>query len=339
VHDRRFVDAWRSGGFDVQALAADGTAPGQRTGVEWHSTLEDALATDPPDLVQAGPLTDVAPAVVERWQGPVLATSWGFDLMGDVAENPDARSAVTATLRRSALLVDNDAARDVALGLGAEADRMLVIPWGIDLDRAAPGQSHLRSRVSWERECVILSVRSHEPLYQVDLVVRAFVRAARSSTRLRLLVAGTGSQTAELRDVVRTAGLADRVLFLGELRADDLIDAYRAADLYVSASRTDGSSISLLEAMACRVPVCVSDIPGNHQWVTAHTGVTFGVADEATLAAEMERRAAEAIDDAARLRLVENAARLVRTRADWAANRRILVAAGRRLARREPLSA
>jgi glycosyltransferase involved in cell wall biosynthesis len=42
---------------------------------------------------------------------------------------------------------------------------------------------------------------------------------------------------------------------------------YQMADLYVSASHSDGSSISLLEAMACGSPVLVSDIPGNREWV------------------------------------------------------------------------
>jgi glycosyltransferase involved in cell wall biosynthesis len=42
---------------------------------------------------------------------------------------------------------------------------------------------------------------------------------------------------------------------------------YRSADLYISASHSDGTSISLLEAMACGRPVLVSDIPGNRAWV------------------------------------------------------------------------
>ena len=42
---------------------------------------------------------------------------------------------------------------------------------------------------------------------------------------------------------------------------------YTHTDLYVSTSLTDGSSVTLLEAMACNLPVLVSDIPGNQQWV------------------------------------------------------------------------
>ena len=40
------------------------------------------------------------------------------------------------------------------------------------------------------------------------------------------------------------------------------------ADLYISASHVDGSSVSLMEALACGLPCVVSDIPANKEWVT-----------------------------------------------------------------------
>ena len=46
-----------------------------------------------------------------------------------------------------------------------------------------------------------------------------------------------------------------------------LPDYFRAADLYVSCSLSDGSSVSLFEAMATGLPVVVTEAPGNHEWV------------------------------------------------------------------------
>jgi len=60
----------------------------------------------------------------------------------------------------------------------------------------------------------------------------------------------------------------DRVTFPGLVKQSELPDFYRTADLYLSASHSDGTSISLLEAMGCGRPVLVSDIPGNKEWVT-----------------------------------------------------------------------
>jgi glycosyltransferase involved in cell wall biosynthesis len=62
--------------------------------------------------------------------------------------------------------------------------------------------------------------------------------------------------------------MSERVHFAGPVALEDLPTYYRAADLYLTASRSDGSSVSLLEAMACGLPAVVSDIPGNREWVS-----------------------------------------------------------------------
>ena len=61
--------------------------------------------------------------------------------------------------------------------------------------------------------------------------------------------------------------MTDKVVFHGTASTNELPDVYRSADLYMSASHSDGSSVSLMEALACGLPVLVSDIPGNREWV------------------------------------------------------------------------
>lgn len=324
VHDRRFVDAWRAEGAEVRAVAADGTAPGQPHDATLTATVASAVAEHRPDVVHAGPVTDVAPAVAGVWGGPLIATSWGFDLMDEVEHDPAARARAAAVLRRADVVhVDNAATAEVARALGADDGSLVQFPWGIDLSRFGPGPSGLRARLGWDGMTVVLSSRRHEPLYQVDVVVRAFATAALHDPGLRLLLAGSGSGTAELLGLVAEAGLSDRVHAVGELGADDLADAYRAADLYVSTSGVDGSSISLLEAMACGTPVCVTDIPGNRQWVTARTGETFPVGDVAGLADRLRALSDPTTADLRAAR-VSAAVSLVARDADWNVNRAVL---------------
>ena len=59
----------------------------------------------------------------------------------------------------------------------------------------------------------------------------------------------------------------DQVTFPGLINNSDLPRFYHMADLYVSASHVDGSSVSLMEALACGLPCAVSDIPANKEWV------------------------------------------------------------------------
>ena len=59
----------------------------------------------------------------------------------------------------------------------------------------------------------------------------------------------------------------DRVQFVGQVNQDKLPAYYQASDLYVSASHSDGSSVSMMEALASGLPALVSDIPGNREWI------------------------------------------------------------------------
>ena len=125
----------------------------------------------------------------------------------------------------------------------------------------------MRKELGWDNNFIIFSNRSWEPIYGVDDVVRAFILAFRKNNRIRLLLAGTGSQKTFIHNLLTDQVICDQVYFPGRIDQRELPDLYRAADLYVSASHTDGSSVSLLEAMACGCPVLVSDIPGNREWI------------------------------------------------------------------------
>jgi glycosyltransferase involved in cell wall biosynthesis len=78
---------------------------------------------------------------------------------------------------------------------------------------------------------------------------------------------GGGPLAGRIHSIVQNAGLIDRVHFPGQVNQAELPEYYRAADLYVSTSHSDGTSISMLEALASGLPVLVTDIPGNQEWV------------------------------------------------------------------------
>ena len=71
---------------------------------------------------------------------------------------------------------------------------------------------------------------------------------------------------------------------------DDLPDMLAKADIYVSASRSDGTSLSLLEAMAAGAFPVVSDIPANREWLTGQgDGLLFDVDGDKMLADCLEK--------------------------------------------------
>ncbi len=76
----------------------------------------------------------------------------------------------------------------------------------------------------------------------------------------------------------------ERVCFPGRITQADLPPYYQASNLYVSASHSDGSSVSLMEALASGLPALVSDIPGNREWITPGVSWLFRDGDDSALA-------------------------------------------------------
>ncbi len=231
------------------------------------------------------------------------------------------------TLRRSTLMVgDCRAVREKAVSLGFPEERILLFPWGVDLAHFCPGSgTELRERTGWGQAFVLLSLRSWEPLYGVDMLVRAFARASHELADLRLLLLGGGSQAALLRQIVLQNNLMERVHFGGHVHQQNLPLYYQAADLYLSASHSDGSSVSLLEALACGKPVLVSDIPGNLEWVKdGEQGWLFSDGNEDQLVEGIFKayHQRESLPE-----MGVKARRLAEQRANWAENFKVLLAA------------
>jgi glycosyltransferase involved in cell wall biosynthesis len=159
------------------------------------------------------------------------------------------------------------------------------------------------------------------------VLVKAFARARETSPELRLILLGSGSQTGLIRKIILDHGLEEDVFLGGQVKYADLPGYYRSADLYLSASHSDGSSVSLMEALACGRPALVSEIPGNQEWITpGQEGWLFPDGDVEAMAQGI----LHALDE--RDQLAERGAaarRLAESRADWRKNFSILLEAYR----------
>jgi glycosyltransferase involved in cell wall biosynthesis len=299
-------------------LDPEGNRP-RRLGITLVEGLRRTLLETAPDIVHAGPIQPCAWLAAQAGSGCLVSMSWGSDLLDSAAFGLGRWQAAAALRRTSVFLGDCESVRRKAVALGMEERRTVVFPWGVDLDRFRPDrEGGARQRLGWQGNLVLLCLRSWEAGYGVETVVEAFLRAARDVPSLRLILGGTGSLRPFLIDRIEESGLADRFWLPGHVPYDELPTLYQTADVYVSASHCDGSSVSLLEAMACGLPAFVSDIPGNREWVEdGVAGRWFDPNDVAaleTLMREAPERTAELQQSGRRGRAV------VEARADWRRN-------------------
>jgi len=290
--------------------------------------LKRVIGEIKPDLVQAGPLQTCALLAALAGFQPLVSVSWGSDLLLEADRNAWNRWATRFTLRRSAAMVgDCNPVRQKAIAYGMPDAHIVTFPWGVDLQHFSPeGASDAQRRAIFTKAppslgaepFVLLSTRGWEPVYGVDVIAKGFALAARQHSELQLLMLAGGSQAGLLRQIFQQEGVSNQVHFPGQVNQAELPNYYRSADLYVSASHSDGTSISLLEAMACGTPALVSDIPGNREWVQPGVqGWWFPDGD----AQELAQGILQAIQQRTRLAEMGCAARrLAEEKANWEKN-------------------
>ncbi|MBN2288456.1 MAG: glycosyltransferase [Candidatus Glassbacteria bacterium] len=150
---------------------------------------------------------------------------------------------------------------------------------------------HARAEPLFDQGFTVISTRAHLPHYRLADLLEAASLAVRRLPELRLVILGEGTETGALKELARRLGLDEnRVAFIGRVEPGKLAGLLTAAGAYVSTSPVEGTSVSLLEAMACGALPVVADIPSNRAWVDhGENGLLFPPADTAALAEALVR--------------------------------------------------
>jgi glycosyltransferase involved in cell wall biosynthesis len=287
IHDERWVTALLEVGLTPHVVSLGRDAA---DAAELRRAVEEAAHGGRPVL--AGPLDTVTRHLADL-PLRLVGLSWGYDL----SDLDDAGEDLGWLARLGGLIVDSHANREIAERAGLDASRITFLPWGVDLATFVfhgPWIDAYLIDVP-PHAPLVLSLRAHEPLYRVGDIVEAFARVPRphglheDAPDPYLVIGHSGSLTDDLRRQAAGLGIASRVRFLGSIPEQDLVPLLGRAACYVTASRVDGTSVTLLQAMACGTPVIASDTPGNLGWIEdGVTGFTFPTGDIDALARVMQ---------------------------------------------------
>lgn len=148
--------------------------------------------------------------------------------------------------------VSEDSAR-LAVDRGVRADKVRTVCNGIDVQRfaykepCADGPAVLVARMSPEKD--------------IDTLLHATAHVVRCEPAFRVEIAGDGPCLPALRQATAELGLRDHVRFLGQVR--DVAALLARARMFVLSSLSEGISLTLLEAMACGLPLVATHVGGN----------------------------------------------------------------------------
>jgi glycosyltransferase involved in cell wall biosynthesis len=150
--------------------------------------------------------------------------------------------------------------------LGIKAEKISVSPMGVDEPFLGSLINRGVNRIGqW---FTILSNRQLQPIYNLTLLIRAIPIVLKEEPNAKFIIAGIGSERENLEKQVNDLNISSKVQFLGWVKHEEMPKLLSQADIYISTSLDDGTSISLLEAMASGAFPIVTDIPANREWIS-----------------------------------------------------------------------
>jgi L-malate glycosyltransferase len=201
---------------------------------------------------------------------PFIVLVWGSDVLLEAKNSCVFRFIAKFILRQAdAVLVDSKVKESAAVQLGCSPKKIWRFPWGVDLKlfNSISKYSRLKEQLGWNTNKVVISTRNHYPIYGIEYLIRAIPAVISEVKNARFLIVGDGPTTKSLKEESERLGIGKYVLFVGNVPNEEISEYLKISNVYVSTAFSDGASNSLLEAMACSLPVVATDIPGNQEWI------------------------------------------------------------------------
>jgi glycosyltransferase involved in cell wall biosynthesis len=223
-----------------------------------------------PDILHAHNATQYGLlAALSSW--PYTLTVWGSDITV-LAKNSRLIRFFTKIIVKKAKCITCDGYHMIRrlVELGAKPENVRLIFFGTDVLKFKPRKKDikLRHQLSAGEGPLIISLRGLTPLYDVGSLIRAAPIVLKQVPNAKFLIFHDGEQRAELEKLSIDLRVSKNVKFMGRVSSTELPKILTSMDVYVSTSLSDaGIAASTAEAMACGLPVVITDFEDNKIWV------------------------------------------------------------------------
>ncbi|RZL01052.1 MAG: glycosyltransferase [Rubrivivax sp.] len=291
VHTRRWVASAVERGADAVVITRQpGEVPGARQVIairpgsdkaSWFKALPEVRRvvrelgrSFQPDIVHGHYVTSYGLwAAACGLRCPKVLTAWGSDILVTPKHSRLMRWVVGWSLRRADLITADSMDMVEEIASYDPTAPVHQILWGADTDKFTPATP--------ASDFEVVSLRSWEPNYNIDLVIEAFARflSLRPHSHALLHLLGGGPMEAGLQERVAALRLLQQVRFHGRVGDQAMVQAIQRSRVSVSVPTSDATSVSVLESMACGLPIIATDLPANRQWINERGGWIVPVRD------------------------------------------------------------
>jgi glycosyltransferase involved in cell wall biosynthesis len=167
------------------------------------------------------------------------------------------------------------------LGSVYSPKKISIINNGIDLNFFKPLEKLSTKTIVLGMQSRIVPIKDHATLLQAVAVLQL----QHPEITIQLKIAGDGDSIKELQLLAKQLQIEKKVLFTGMLNEINLVNFMRSLDIYIHASYGETMSTSIMQAMACKLPIIGSDVPGISNMIENNkTGILVPVKNQVALA-------------------------------------------------------
>lgn len=237
--------------------------------------LKKAIRQFQPDILHAHYATSYGLVGALSGFHPFIISAWGTDVMKFPEQNFISRSILKYNLSKADVLCATSETIKTYIHQ-VISKPVEVVPFGVDLNKFKPIKV---SSLFAEQQRVIGCVKSLKAVYNIDIVIQAFKRLKdKGVENIKLLIVGDGSLKEEYKNLVKQLDLESEAIFTGRISQDEIPNYLNMLDVLVNVSEYESFGVSVVEAMACEVPVVVTEVGGLKEVVDSRSiGALVGI--------------------------------------------------------------
>ncbi len=245
--------------------------------------------------------------------------SWGLEVLELSRLSIISRVlAKQAAMKARKVIVDAKCMKKIWTSIGIPKNKVEVIPFGVDTRLFNPTAigNGIRKRLGIkENDITIISTRPFFDHYNIECLIKAIPIVVKAHKNVVFVIKGKGPLESNIKNLAQKLGVDQYIRFTSPVPYHEIAQYLTAANIYVSTSYVDTTSVSLLEAMACGLPPITTDIPGNREWIKNEVnGLLYPPKDHRALG---ERMMQLLENEDLRKHFTERSLRVIEERATW----------------------
>jgi glycosyltransferase involved in cell wall biosynthesis len=283
IHTRRWVEYFAERGHEVHLITQEYD---NYQGVKTYEVNPKASKLSPffkailirnlvkkikPDILHAHQVVPFGLYGALSGFHPFVVSAWGSDALIFPKSSIISKWLVRFVLNKTDLITcDAEHIKGPLIELGVEPQKINLIYFGTDTQKFKPNakDKKLIKDLSISNSRTVISLRSLKLIYDIETLIKSMPLILKKIPDVKFIIAGEGEQKEYLLDLAKSLNVFDATRFVGLIPNDKLPHYLTSMDVYVSTSLSDaGLAASTAEAMACGLPVVITDFGDNRKWV------------------------------------------------------------------------